>query len=155
MEQLLTMIFLLTIFAAVFLQARPYDKASLDAMECISLISNLIVLFGGFMFFSELLSEEDAVRASIGIQVLLVGSLLVLGIFIIADTLPSICWVIRAFWNERKTASLKRMRLKGDESSQDLSSRSVHSNFSRLRMIVKQTVPHRITKVGRCRLTPG
>jgi hypothetical protein len=42
-------------------------------MECISLISNLIVLFGGFMFFSELLSKEDAVRASIGIQVLLVG----------------------------------------------------------------------------------
>jgi len=32
MEQLLTMIFLLTLFAAVFLQARPYDKASLDVM---------------------------------------------------------------------------------------------------------------------------
>ena len=85
MEQLLTMIFLLTLFAAVFLRVRPYDKASLDVMECISLISNLMVLFGGFMFYSELLSDDDAHSAAVGIQVLLVGSLLIMGMFIIGQ----------------------------------------------------------------------
>jgi hypothetical protein len=36
--------------------------------------------------------------------------------FIVADTLPSMRWVVRAFWNDRKKMNLKKMRLKGDSS---------------------------------------
>ena len=75
--------------------------------ECVSLISNLIVLFGGFMFFSELLQKDDAHSAAVGVQVLLVSSLVVLGIFIIVDTLPSLRWVMREMLNEAG-------RMKGD-----------------------------------------
>jgi hypothetical protein len=32
MEQILTMVFLLTLFATMFLQARPYEKDTLDVM---------------------------------------------------------------------------------------------------------------------------
>ena len=36
MEQILTMIFTLTVFSAVFLNTLPYDNPYLDGMECTS-----------------------------------------------------------------------------------------------------------------------
>ena len=46
--------------------------------------------------------SDDANAAAVGVQVLLVSSLVVLGIFIIVDTLPSLRWVMREMWNEAR-----------------------------------------------------
>jgi len=158
LEQLLTMILVLTAFCSVFLMARPYDKVQLDVMECISLISNLILMFAGFMFFSELLTEKDERFTAYGVQILLVTSLIVLAAFIVADTLPSVYWVWRALQNERKQAKLDDMREKSRKGNRiggsgysaadtGLHTRSLVANLARFRMIARIVVPRRIAKV--------
>jgi len=70
--------------------------------ECVSLISNLLVLFGGFLFFSDLLSPEDTDTVATLVATLLVTSLVVMALFIVADTLPSLRLVVQGFFNDRK-----------------------------------------------------
>lgn len=67
-EQILTMIFTLTVFSSVFLNFLPYDNPFLDGMECVSLISNLLVLFAGFLFFSELLTPSETASSALAFK---------------------------------------------------------------------------------------
>jgi prenyltransferase beta subunit len=111
-------------------------------------------------YISDLLSPADTLFTAYGVQILLVTSLIILGIFIIADTLPSIYWVVRSLINERKQAKLDASREKirvdsaksglgiaGGDSGNKPQLKSLKSNISRFKMIAKVTVPQRITKV--------
>jgi len=113
LEQMLVFIFMLVLFTASFMSALPYDKNLLDVMEGFGLVSNILILFAGFLFYSELLTKSESDIFAWIIIALMVSSLTTMCIFCVADSLPNLRYVIRKFREERKKAALDKMREEG------------------------------------------
>uniref|UniRef100_A0A7S0X8I7 Tyrosine-protein kinase ephrin type A/B receptor-like domain-containing protein n=1 Tax=Mantoniella antarctica TaxID=81844 RepID=A0A7S0X8I7_9CHLO len=113
-EQILTLIAMLVLFSAVFLNTLPFDNNVLDVMEGVSLISNLFVLFAGFLFFSEMLTPYERGACAVGVQSLLVLSCIVLGVLFVMDTVPNLRILITSYRRDIVSTRLAAMRERGE-----------------------------------------
>ena len=84
---LLTMLVLMPgVFGSI--RAKPYDSPHLDIMEWVASSASFLILFSGFLFFSDLLGSGDSKLVLWCTIVLLVSTYVIIGAFILYDLFP-------------------------------------------------------------------
>ena len=75
LDQVVGVAAILLVNIAATAQCDPYEEQYLDYMELVALMCNLMILFSGYLFYSDLLSDNEMNTAGILIVLLMAGSI--------------------------------------------------------------------------------
>ena len=75
LDQVISVAAILLVNIAATAQCDPYEEQYLDYMELVALSCNLMILFSGYLFYSDLLSSWETQVAGVLIVILMAGSI--------------------------------------------------------------------------------
>ncbi|KAK9818094.1 hypothetical protein WJX72_007132 [[Myrmecia] bisecta] len=126
MQQCVAILMVLVLALAALAFARPYDHDHLDIMEGIALTCNVIILFAGFLFYSELLSDRETDWVAILVVAVLVTSFVILLAFLAYDLFPKLHILARhmlaSYLKKRRAKKAARAAAKAEPAALALTS---------------------------------
>ena len=90
LDQVICVAAILLVNIAATAQYDPYEEQYLDYMELVALSCNLMILFSGYLFYSDLLSSRETQVAGVLIVILMAGSIVAMILWVVWDISPII-----------------------------------------------------------------
>ena len=90
LDQVISVAAILLVNIAATAQCDPYEEQYLDYMELVALSCNLMILFSGYLFYSDLLSSWETQVAGVLIVILMAGSIVAMVLWVVWDISPLI-----------------------------------------------------------------
>lgn len=110
-EQILVITVVCVVYIGALFLTQPYMDRHLTYMDMFSISSTTILIYSGFFFYSDIVTNSERDALAVCIVVLVIGSVIILGCFVLYDLFPKLHLVMRRSRMDRNKKALRRNHL--------------------------------------------